>query len=75
VSRSVGRLVDRAGSAEVDVDAGRLRERLAGDDFFWLDLFRPNERELRVLEDAFGFHPLAVEDSLPFRPAAEARGV
>jgi magnesium transporter len=70
---AVGRLVDRAGSAQVDLDAGRLRERLAGEDFFWLDLFRPNERELGALEDAFGFHPLAVEDSLHFgqRPKLE----
>lgn len=30
----------------------------------WLDLEAPTDEELRLLEDPFGFHPLAIEDCL-----------
>ena len=70
---ALGRLVDREGPADVELEAGRLRARLASGEFFWLELARPSERELRALEEAFGFHSLAVEDSLHFgqRPKLE----
>jgi magnesium transporter len=44
------------------------REAIAGllerDEFFWLDLTDPCEQESRDLQEAFGFHPLALEDML-----------
>jgi magnesium transporter len=30
----------------------------------WLDLEDPDEQELRMIQDEFGFHPLAIEDTL-----------
>ena len=47
---ALGRLVDRDGSTEVELEAGRLRERLADAEFFWLDLARPGEDDVRALE-------------------------
>ncbi|MEP9383307.1 magnesium/cobalt transporter CorA [Nocardioides sp. KR10-350] len=32
-------------------------------DFVWLGLYQPSERELAEVADAFGLHPLAVEDA------------
>lgn len=44
------------------------REAIAGllerDEFFWLDLTDPGVPESRQLQEAFGFHPLALEDML-----------
>jgi magnesium transporter len=69
-----GHLVDRTGSAEVGLERARLEEGLAQGKFFWLDLHRPSAGDLDLLEDVFGFHPLAVEDSLHFgqRPKLES---
>src|SRR5215216_6544457 len=39
---------------------------LASGEFFWLDLHRPTAEDLAVLRDTFGFHPLALEDSMNF---------
>lgn len=33
-------------------------------EFAWIGLFEPDEDELRILQDRFGLHPLAVEDAL-----------
>ena len=42
------------------------REAIAGllqrDEYFWLDLTDPDADEVAALEDAFHFHPLALED-------------
>jgi magnesium transporter len=45
-------------------------------DFVWLGLYRPSERELGEVADAFGLHPLAVEDALKAhqRPKLERYG-
>jgi magnesium transporter len=44
------------------------REAIAGllerDEYFWLDLTGPGEEEIAALGDVFGFHPLALEDTL-----------
>lgn len=37
---------------------------LAAGEFAWIGLFEPGEDELRILQDRFGLHPLAVEDAL-----------
>jgi magnesium transporter len=40
---------------------------------FWLDLDRPGDDELALLDDIFGFHPLAIEDTIQYnqRPKIE----
>src|SRR5690349_9433856 len=38
---------------------------------FWLDLDRPAPDDFEILRDAFGFHPLAVEDSEQFDQRAK----
>lgn len=37
---------------------------LAKGEFAWIGLHEPGEDELRVLQDQFGLHPLAIEDAL-----------
>ncbi|MGH9065315.1 MAG: magnesium transporter CorA family protein [Acidimicrobiales bacterium] len=66
-------LVDEEGNVVTALDAGRLRSRIGDGRPFWLDLFRPGPAEYRLLSDAFGFHPLAVEDAEHFgqRPKLE----
>lgn len=60
-------------AAFVYSDGKRLREVdpgapeslvLADREFVWIGLYEPHEEELRVLQDRFGLHPLAVEDAL-----------
>ena len=66
------RLVDGSGVSEIELDLARLRA-LAENGVFWLDLQRPSRDELAELGRAFGFHPLALEDSAHFgqRPKLE----
>jgi magnesium transporter len=49
------------------IDEPRIRDQLQKDEFFWLDLESPGQKELAQLHDIFGFHPLALEDSEHFR--------
>jgi Mg2+ and Co2+ transporter CorA len=51
------------GSHEMSFTREAVAELLAGGGFFWLDLDRPQAGDFEVLREAFGFHPLAVEDS------------
>ena len=46
-------------------------EALLSGGFFWLDLDQPEDGDFDVLRDAFGFHPLAVEDSEHFGQRAK----
>jgi magnesium transporter len=48
------------------IDEKHIREHLARDHFFWLDLTAPGREELERLRELFGFHPLALEDSESF---------
>jgi magnesium transporter len=66
-----GHLVDRAGSTSGTLDRQAIREHLEHHEFFWLDLQRPHEAELELLREIFGFHPLAIEDSLHFGQRAK----
>jgi magnesium transporter len=59
------RVVDRSGVGEVVLDPARLRALGAGG-LFWLDLHAPDQEQLAALNEAFGFHPLALEDSSHF---------
>jgi magnesium transporter len=40
---------------------------------FWLDMLKPTDEELAYLDDVFGFHPLAIEDTMVYsqRPKVE----
>lgn len=48
-----------------------LRDQKA---IFWLDMNKPNDEELSLLDDVFGFHPLAIEDTIGYaqRPKIES---
>ncbi len=41
---------------------------------FWLDMNKPVDEELSLLDDVFGFHPLAIEDTIQYsqRPKIES---
>jgi magnesium transporter len=48
------------------LDEKTIREHLERDQFFWLDLTAPSEKEIERLGEIFNFHPLALEDTLHF---------
>jgi magnesium transporter len=63
-------------AAYVYADGRRLREidlhapqslELSEGEFAWIGLYEPDPEELRILQDRFGLHPLAVEDALTAR--------
>src|SRR6185436_11942184 len=41
---------------------------------FWVDMAKPTEEELFLLDEIFGFHPLAIEDTINYmqRPKIES---
>jgi magnesium transporter len=48
---------------EIDLHNARTLE-LADGEFAWIGLFEPEPQELRILQERFKLHPLAVEDAL-----------
>jgi magnesium transporter len=54
--------VHRTGSGPIPLEREAI-EPLLGREFFWLDVVRPSEDDLKLLGEIFGFHPLALEDS------------
>jgi magnesium transporter len=44
------------------IDRGEIAGLLERDEYFWLDLTDPGDDEVRALNEAFSFHPLALED-------------
>lgn len=48
------------------IDRDAIRKHLADDLFFWLDLTAPSADDVEELRELFGFHPLALEDTLHF---------
>jgi magnesium transporter len=58
------------------LDEDAINDHLARDHFFWLDLTSPGEHEIERLREIFGFHPLALEDTLHFgqRPKLDHYG-
>jgi magnesium transporter len=56
------------------IDEAAVRDHLASDTFFWLDLTDPSDADLEKLRELFGFHPLALEDARHFgqRPKLDA---
>lgn len=59
------------GSHAVDFGAESVERLLAGEKFFWLDLYRPDADDFEILSDVFKFHPLAVQDSEHFDQRAK----
>jgi magnesium transporter len=59
-----------------DLDEAWIKDHLERDHFFWLDLTSPSHEQLKKLQELFGFHPLAVEDSEEFhqRPKIDNYG-
>ncbi|HEY7042407.1 MAG TPA: magnesium/cobalt transporter CorA [Nocardioidaceae bacterium] len=47
-----------------DIAAAYSWARLNEDDFVWVGLFEPTQNEMDTVADAFGLHPLAVEDTV-----------
>ncbi len=66
-------LVDGHGAVTTSDGAAAVQERLATGSYFWLDVLRPSEEDIRRLGETFGFHPLALEDTSVFdqRPKLE----
>ena len=58
------------------VDEEKIRGCLERDHFFWLDLSMPTKDDVIALGRIFGFHPLALEDTLHFgqRPKLDDYG-
>jgi magnesium transporter len=48
------------------LDRSTISELLARDEFFWLDLERPSPESVELMGGLFGFHPLALEDTINF---------
>jgi magnesium transporter len=46
------------------IEKSEIAELLGRDEYFWLDLTGAGEAEVADLKDVFGFHPLALEDTL-----------
>lgn len=49
-----------------EIDEATLRGRCERKEFFWLDLVRPSDDDVRRLGEILGLHPLAVQDTLAF---------
>jgi len=49
-----------------EVDRGRIEALRAQDEFFWLDLTSPTERDLDATGELLGLHELALEDTREF---------
>lgn len=62
------------GTTSKSGDPGDLRAALASGARFWVDMEKPNDEEIALLDDVFGFHPLAIEDTITYsqRPKIES---
>jgi Mg2+ and Co2+ transporters len=48
------------------IDERTIKDHIERNHFFWLDLTSPTEQDIDQLGEVFGFHPLALEDTLHF---------
>jgi magnesium transporter len=65
-------LISRDGATgTIPFTPGAVAAQLERAGFFWLDLDRPEPEDFTILREAFGFHPLAVEDSEHFQQRAK----
>src|SRR6476659_8902673 len=63
------------GSVSRDTSSKSLYEALKDHGTtFWLDMNQPTDEEISLLDDVFGFHPLAIEDTIQYsqRPKIES---
>jgi magnesium transporter len=58
------------------LDRAAIRELRERDEFFWLDLDSPTDDQVDELQETFGFHELAIEDTKKFgqRPKLDPFG-
>ena len=58
------------------IDDAQIRDYLARDEFFWLDVTAPSKQDVEKLHELFGLHPVALEDALHFgqRPKLDDYG-
>jgi magnesium transporter len=56
---------------ELHLNRENVERLLASGMFFWIDVYRPTERDFAILRDVFNFHPLALEDSEHFGQRAK----
>lgn len=57
--------VFRSGTFQTLADLAAISEQLSDPAaLLWLDLLAPDEAEVALLSDEFGFHPLAIEDAV-----------
>jgi magnesium transporter len=58
------------------LDEDEIRQHLEQERFFWLDLTDPTDEQVLALRRLFGFHPLALEDTITFgqRPKLDEYG-
>jgi magnesium transporter len=68
---SVCHVVHHHGSGEVHFSRETVEKLLASEQFFWLDLDKPDPDDFEILSDVFKFHPLAIEDSEHFGQRAK----
>jgi len=69
--RTICQVSQEGGNREIHFGRREVSELLASGGFFWLDLDRPEPGDFEILREAFGFHPLAVEDSEHFDQRAK----
>lgn len=63
------------GRISTDADPANLTAALRDPQaVFWLDMCTPSDEDYALLDDVFGFHPLAIEDSISYsqRPKIES---
>jgi Mg2+ and Co2+ transporter CorA len=58
------------------IDDAQIRDDVARDEFFWLDVTAPSQQDVEKLHELFGLHPVALEDALHFgqRPKLDDYG-
>jgi magnesium transporter len=59
-------LIHCSATRRLHLERERVRELLASENFFWLDVHDPEAADLEILREEFGFHPLSLEDSWRF---------
>ena len=71
VDESICHVFHHEGSDRVELTRETAEKLLAGNEFFWLDVARPEPVHFEILREVFEFHPLAVEDSEHFGQRAK----
>jgi Mg2+ and Co2+ transporter CorA len=59
-------MIGQDDGGEVNFSREVIEGLLARHEFFWLDLYRPELADFKILSDSLKLHPLAIEDSEAF---------